>query len=74
MRVVVGANCIPCKQLKQWLAEQNFEIEQIVAEDNMELAQELGVRALPTLVLDDNTLIKGSEAIMEYLKKDDEDE
>ena len=72
MRLFVGKNCIPCKQLKAWLAANSIEIEQIVVEDNMEIATEAGVKSLPTLQLDDNSLIRGGEEIMEYFSEDDE--
>lgn len=70
MKVFVGKNCSPCKALKAWLTEQNIKIEQVLAEDNMEEAKQLGIKSLPTLALDDNTLIKGTESIIEYLKEE----
>ena len=54
MDLFVGKNCIPCKNLKVYLKENNIEVNQIVAEDNMDLAKEKGIRVLPTLILDDN--------------------
>lgn len=68
MKVVVGTNCMPCKMLKEWLKDHNSNIEQVVAEDNMDMIEQLGVKSLPTLVLDDNTLIKGFENIVEYFE------
>lgn len=68
MDLFVGKNCIPCKNLKAWLKESNIEVNQIVAEDNMDLAKEKGVRILPTLVLDDNSTIKGADNIKEYFE------
>lgn len=68
MDLFVGKNCIPCKNLKAWLKESNIEVNQIVAEDNIDLAKEKGVRVLPTLVLDDNSIVKGADNIKEYFE------
>ena len=72
MKLMVGQNCSPCTMLKTWLQEQNIEVEQIMAEENMSLAQELGIRSVPTLILDDNSLIMGIELIKEHFKKESE--
>lgn len=74
MRLFVGKNCIPCKMLKQWLAENNIEVFQIVAEDNMEAAQSAGVKALPSLVLDNGDVIQGLEEIKKYFSGEEADE
>ena len=71
MKLMVGEHCMPCKELKAWLDENNIQVEKILASENMELATQLGVKSLPTLILDDNTLIKGGEAIKEYFSKEE---
>ena len=43
-----------------------------IADENMEKAQAAGVKSLPTLQLDDGTLIKGSEDILEYFEKEND--
>jgi len=72
MKLVVGKHCGACRALEGWLDENNIQLDKMIAEDNMETVQELGVKTLPTLVLDDNTLIKGNETIKEYLKPEEE--
>lgn len=74
MRLFVGKTCIPCKKLKEWLATEGIEVPQVVVDDNMDEAEELGIKSLPTLVLDDGTLVKGSENIMTYFKGGNGDE
>lgn len=66
MKLFVGKNCVPCKMLKTWLAENSVEVQQLVAEDNMQEAQEAGVKTLPSLVLDDNSVIQGFDNIKDY--------
>jgi len=72
MKLVVGKHCGACRALESWLDENNIRLDKMIAEDNMETVQELGVKTLPTLVLDDNSLIKGNETIKEYLKPEEE--
>lgn len=52
IQVFTSANCSPCKSLKKMLAQQTFsqEIEYIDIDENIELAAQLKVRALPTLI------------------------
>jgi thioredoxin-related protein len=63
-------NCIPAKE-----AVANIEdIEILDAHENIELAQEFGIRAVPSLVVvDDRNKIKevyvGAEDISEYVSK-----
>jgi glutaredoxin len=63
-------NCIPAKE-----AVANIEdIEILDAHENIELAQEFGIRAVPSLVVvDDRNKIKevyvGAEDISEYVLK-----
>nr|DAM10423.1 MAG TPA: TRX family protein [Caudoviricetes sp.] len=68
MQLFVGKHCIPCKNLKARLQEENIVVEQIIAEENQELAKKFNVKVLPTLVLDDGSLVKGGDEIYECLK------
>ena len=67
MKLVVGISCGPCKMLKDWMKENNIEVEQIVAEENKETVMAAGVRSVPSLILDDGTVIGGIENIKEKL-------
>jgi len=72
MQLMIGKHCGACKALEAWLKEENITLETVVAEDNMDLATELGVKSLPTLILDNKTTISGVELIKEYLKPEEE--
>ena len=60
MKLVVGKHCGACKALESWLDENNIQLEKMIAEDNMDEVNILGVKTLPTLVLDDGALVKGN--------------
>ena len=73
MKLFVGKNCMPCKMLKQWLVDNKIEIPQLIAEDNMQEAQAAGVKALPTLVLDDGSTLQGFDNIKEYFAGEEDE-
>ena len=72
MKLIVGKHCGACRALEEWLDKNSIQLNRQIAEDNMDEVSSLGVKSLPTLVLDDNTLIKGNENIKEYLKPEEE--
>ena len=72
MKLIVGKHCGACRALEEWLDKNSIQLDRFIAEDNMDLVNELGVKSLPTLVLDDNSLVKGNENIKEYLKPEEE--
>lgn len=73
MKIFTGKFCMPCKMLKQWLQENNIEIEEVLAEDNMDEVEKYGVKQTPTLLLDDGTLIANKDDIIEYLENNNEE-
>lgn len=73
MKLFVGKNCIPCKMLKQWLADNNIDVPQFVAEDNVQEAHAAGVKALPTLILDDGNTLQGFDNIKEYFSGEEDE-
>lgn len=73
MKLVVGKHCGACRALEGWLDENEIQIDKMIAEDNMDKVQELGVKTLPTLVLDNGSLVKGNENIKEVLKPEGEE-
>jgi len=73
MKIFTGKFCMPCKMLKQWLQENNIEIEEVLAEDNMDEVEKYGVKQTPTLLLDDGTLIANKDNIIEYLENNNEE-
>lgn len=73
MKLVVGKHCGACRALESWMDENGIQLDKMIAEDNMDTVQELGVKSLPTLVLDDGSLVKGNENIKEILKPEGEE-
>jgi len=73
MKIFTGKFCMPCKMLKQWLQENNIEIEEVLAEDNMDEVEKYGIKQTPTLLLDDGTLIANKDDIIEYLENNNEE-
>lgn len=74
MKLFTGINCIPCQMVKDWLKQNNItEIEIVVANDNLDETKRLGIKSVPTLVLDDETCITGvneiKDMILEKLNK-----
>lgn len=51
MLLICGKMCMPCRQLKTWMEENNIEIETVFGEDNLDLCRKYQVRQTPTLVL-----------------------
>jgi glutaredoxin-related protein len=54
---MVGQTCPNCKILKQMLGANAMRVEFRLAEENMSVCRELGIRAIPALVKDDNTVV-----------------
>lgn len=70
-KLYVGEHCMPCKMTKDWLQENNIEVEIIPGMQHIEEAKALGIRSFPTLVLEkDNQLVQGFENIKEYYGED----
>jgi len=65
-KLVTATWCAPCKVLKTQLSEEKIEVEYVDAVDNPEYIKRLGVRSVPTLVVNDEELITSN--ILEYLK------
>ena len=66
-KLVSASWCGPCKLLKSQLQKENIEIDVIDVDQNMEYVQNLGIRAVPTLVVDDSELITND--IFKFLKE-----
>ena len=43
--------CQPCKQLSSLLAAMGQEVEEVDVDENEELAQQYGIRGVPTMVM-----------------------
>lgn len=68
MKLIIGKNCMPCKILKEWLTDNNINVDQFVAQDNPEMVTTFAIKSVPSLITDDNIVVKGIENIKEILK------
>lgn len=57
--LICGKFCMPCNMVKQWLADNNLEIETVYGEDNMDLCRSHHITRTPTLLITRD--VEGSE-------------
>ena len=69
MKIYSGKFCVPCRMLKEWLQENNIEIEELMVDEHTDDVVRLQIKQTPTLVLDDERLIAGKDNIIEYLEE-----
>lgn len=69
MYIMVGENCPNCKMLKQMLGENAMRVEFRLAEEHMDVCRELGIRTIPALVKDDNTVMFDLGEIVSEVEK-----
>jgi glutaredoxin len=62
--------CGPCKTLKANLESEGIEVEMLDIDENSEYVQKMGIRSVPTLIVNDQDLITSSEDILYYLKEE----
>ena len=69
-KLITAVWCAPCRMLKTRLAEANIEVDLVDADENADYIKEMGVRSVPTLVIEDGdklTIISKYEKIVENL-------
>lgn len=66
---MVGQTCPNCKMLKQMLGENAMRVEFRLAEQNMSVCRELGIRTIPALVKDDKTVVFDLGEIVSEVEK-----
>ena len=66
---MIGQTCPNCKMLKQMLGENTLRVEFRLAEENMSVCRELGIRTIPALVKDDNTVVFDLGEIVSEVEK-----
>lgn len=69
MFIITGQNCQNCKTLKQMLGENALRVEFRLAEQHMDVCRELGIRTIPALVKDDNTVVFDLGEIVSEVEK-----
>lgn len=69
MYIMIGQTCPNCKMLKQMLGENVLHVEFRLAEQHMDICRELGIRTIPALVKDDNTVVFDLGEIVSEVEK-----
>lgn len=69
MYIIVGQNCQNCKMLKQMLGENAMRVEFRLAEQNMDICRRLGIKTIPALVKDDETVVFDLGKIVSEVEK-----
>jgi len=67
MKLFTAVWCTNCAPVKKYVSDYMLDIEIIDIGKSPDLAKEYGVRSLPTLVVEGNTIV-GAASILEYLK------
>lgn len=57
MYIITEDNCQNCKMLKSMLGDKIITTHFVKASENMDLCKRLGVKAIPALVKDDETVV-----------------
>lgn len=72
MFIISETHCQQCKILKQMLGDKVLTTEFRSASKNMDLCRELGIKTIPALVKDDNTVVFNLDDIVAEIEKDNE--
>lgn len=57
MYIMIGQTCPNCKMLKQMLGDKALTTEFKLASQNMDTCRQLGIKTIPALVKDDETVV-----------------
>lgn len=57
MFIISEELCQNCKTLKRMLGDKIISVQFIKASENMDLCRKLGIKTIPALVKDDNTVV-----------------
>ena len=69
-KLITAVYCTPCRMLKSKLADANITIDLVDADAEADYVKELGIRSVPTLVIEDGdqvVFITQYEKILENL-------
>lgn len=70
MFIISETHCQNCKMLKQMLGDKAMTTEFRLASENMDLCRKLGIKTIPALVKDDNTVVFDLDEIVTEIEKD----
>ena len=69
MHIISEELCQNCKTLKRMLGDKIISVQFIKASENMDLCRKLGVKTIPALVKDDNTVVFDLGEIVSEVEK-----
>ena len=69
MYIISETHCTQCKMLKQMLGENALRVEFKLASENMDACRRLGIKTIPALVKDDETVVFDLEEIVTEVEK-----
>ena len=69
MYIITEENCQNCRLLKTMLGENITNVKIIKASTHLDLCRKLGVRSIPALVKDDNTVVFNLSEIVSEVEK-----
>ena len=69
MYIISETHCQNCKMLKQMLGENALRVEFKLASENMDICRRLGIKTIPALVKDDETVVFDLEEIVSEVEK-----
>lgn len=61
--------CVNCKPIKALIESKGYDVEVVDVDNNPTLVRDSGVRSIPSLLLDDGSLVVGSAKIQEVIKE-----
>lgn len=61
--------CVNCKPIKTLIEHGGYEVEVIDVDQCPDLVRDSGVRSVPSLLLDDGSLVVGSTKIQTVIKE-----
>lgn len=69
MKLISAEWCVNCKPIKQLIADNNYPIEVVDADRDVDLVREAGVRSIPCLLTSDGVMVVGTEKIKQKIKE-----
>lgn len=69
MYIITETHCQNCKMLKQMLGDKALTTEFKLASQNMDTCRRLGIKTIPALVKDDDTVVFDLEEIVTEVEK-----
>lgn len=67
MILITADWCVNCKPIKEYVAEKQYDVTLVDADENREYIRSIGVRSVPTLI-DGDKIFVGADSIKNYLE------